>query len=123
MSGHFVHSKNDKTYKMSFEKGETILYFQTRILFVSFIATVIISIFVIPILKKLKVGQIERDDGPHSHYKKQGTPTMGGIIIALRNNYRNNWRVCLLQDKRTRNSKKHFTIIINNNRIWNNWIY
>lgn len=59
------------------------MYFQTRILFVSFIATVIISIFIIPILKKLKVGQIERDDGPQSHLKKQGTPTMGGIIIAL----------------------------------------
>ena len=59
------------------------MYFQTRILFVSFIATVIISIFVIPILKKLKVGQIERDDGPESHFKKQGTPTMGGIIIAI----------------------------------------
>ena len=59
------------------------MYFQTRILFVSFIATVIISIFIIPILKKLKVGQIERDDGPESHFKKQGTPTMGGIIIAL----------------------------------------
>ena len=72
------------------------MYFQTRILFVSFIATVIISIFVIPILKKLKVGQIERDDGPQSHYKKQGTPTMGGIIIALRNNYRNTWWIYLL---------------------------
>lgn len=59
------------------------MYFQTRILFVSFIATVIISIFIIPILRRLKVGQIERNDGPQSHLKKQGTPTMGGIIIAL----------------------------------------
>lgn len=106
-----------------FLRGEQNLYFQTRILFVSFMATVIISIFVIPILKKLKVGQIERDDGPQSHYKKQGTPTMGGIIIALRNNYRNNWRLYLLQDKRTGNSKKYFTITINNNRIWNNRLY
>ena len=59
------------------------MYFQTRILFVSFIATVIISIFVIPILRRLKVGQIERDEGPKSHFKKRGTPTMGGIIIAF----------------------------------------
>jgi len=29
------------------------------------------------------VGQIERDDGPESHLKKQGTPTMGGIIIMI----------------------------------------
>ena len=62
---------------------EKQLYFQTRILFVSFIATVILSIFIIPILRRLKVGQIERDDGPQSHFKKKGTPTMGGIIIAL----------------------------------------
>ena len=59
------------------------MYFQTRILFVSFVATVLLSIFIIPALRKLKVGQIERDDGPKSHFKKEGTPTMGGIIIAL----------------------------------------
>ena len=58
------------------------MYFQTRILFVSFIATVILAIFIIPILKRLKVGQMERDDGPQSHLGKKGTPTMGGIIIA-----------------------------------------
>ena len=34
-------------------------------------------------MKKRKVGQIERDDGPQSHLKKQGTPTMGGIIIII----------------------------------------
>lgn len=77
------------------------MYFQTRILFVSFIATVIISIFIIPVLRKLKVGQIERDEGPKSHFKKQGTPTMGGIIIALRNNNWNYWRMDLLFSKRT----------------------
>lgn len=99
------------------------MYFQTRILFVSFIATVIISIFVIPILRKFKVGQIERDDGPESHFKKQGTPTMGGIIIALRNNNRNNRRIYLLSFKRTRSCKKYITFIIYNYRIWNNWIY
>lgn len=80
------------------------MYFQTRILFVSFIATVIISIFIIPVLKRLKVGQIERDDGPQTHFKKQGTPTMGGIIIALRNNYRYNRRIYILRFKRTRSS-------------------
>ena len=36
---------------------------------------------VIPFLRKLKVGQTERDDGPQSHLKKSGTPTMGGILI------------------------------------------
>ena len=59
------------------------MYFQTRILFVSFIATVILAIFIIPILRKFKIGQIEREEGPQSHLGKRGTPTMGGIIIAL----------------------------------------
>ena len=57
--------------------------FKTKILLLSFIVTVILGIIIVPILRKLKVGQIERDDGPQSHLKKQGTPTMGGIIIML----------------------------------------
>ena len=38
---------------------------------------------IIPILRKFKVGQIEREDGPKSHLKKQGTPTMGGIMMII----------------------------------------
>lgn len=38
---------------------------------------------VIPFLKRLKCGQTVRDDGPQSHLKKTGTPTMGGILILL----------------------------------------
>ena len=57
--------------------------FQTTILLISFAVAVIISLIIIPILKKIKVGQIEREDGPKSHLKKQGTPTMGGIIFML----------------------------------------
>lgn len=49
----------------------------------SFLVSVIAAIIIIPILRKLKIGQIERTDGPQSHLKKQGTPTMGGVIIAL----------------------------------------
>lgn len=56
---------------------------ETSILIIAFIVAVILGIIVIPILRKLKVGQIERDDGPQSHLKKQGTPTMGGIIMIL----------------------------------------
>ncbi len=32
-------------------------------------------------LRKLKVGQQVRDDGPSTHLTKQGTPTMGGILV------------------------------------------
>lgn len=59
------------------------MQFQTKILLLSFIASVVIAMVVVPILRKLKVGQIERKEGPQSHLKKQGTPTMGGIIMIL----------------------------------------
>ena len=59
--------------------------FQVKVLIISFFVTAVISLIIIPILRKLKVGQIERDDGPESHLKKQGTPTMGGIIIFISN--------------------------------------
>ncbi|SFG26469.1 phospho-N-acetylmuramoyl-pentapeptide-transferase [Oribacterium sp. WCC10] len=39
--------------------------------------------FAIPELHKLKFGQEVRDDGPQSHLKKQGTPTMGGIVFII----------------------------------------
>lgn len=57
--------------------------FQTKILLITFAISVVLALIIIPILKKLKVGQIERSDGPESHLKKQGTPTMGGIIIII----------------------------------------
>ena len=56
---------------------------ETSVLIISFIVAIILGFIIIPILKKLKVGQIERDDGPKSHLKKQGTPTMGGIIMIV----------------------------------------
>jgi len=59
------------------------LEFQTELLLLTFAITIVLGMIVLPILKKLKVGQIERSDGPESHLKKQGTPTMGGIIIML----------------------------------------
>jgi len=37
----------------------------------------------IPFLRKLKIGQTVRDDGPQTHLKKNGTPTMGGIIFIF----------------------------------------
>ena len=59
------------------------LDFQIKILLLSFAASVVLAVLIIPILRRLKVGQNERDDGPQSHIKKQGTPTMGGIIMLI----------------------------------------
>lgn len=56
---------------------------QTTLLFVSFVAAVILGFIVVPILKKKKIGQVVREDGPKSHLQKNGTPIMGGIIIIL----------------------------------------
>lgn len=64
-------------------KGLIKLDFEIKVLLATFVVSVICGLITIPILKKLKVGQIERDDGPASHLKKQGTPTMGGIIMII----------------------------------------
>lgn len=48
----------------------------------AFILTVIICPIVIPFLTRLKFGQFIRNDGPRTHLKKTGTPTMGGIVIV-----------------------------------------
>ncbi|MGN1013303.1 MAG: phospho-N-acetylmuramoyl-pentapeptide-transferase [Clostridia bacterium] len=56
---------------------------QTTLLFVSFVATVLLGFIVVPILKKKKIGQVVREEGPKSHLQKNGTPIMGGIIIIL----------------------------------------
>lgn len=64
-------------------KGLIKLNFEIKVLLATFVISVVCGLITIPILKKLKVGQIERDDGPASHLKKQGTPTMGGIIMII----------------------------------------
>ncbi len=52
-------------------------------IFIAFALSAILGPIIIPLLRKLKVDQTERDEGPQSHLKKQGTPTMGGIIILI----------------------------------------
>nr|MCR5559819.1 phospho-N-acetylmuramoyl-pentapeptide-transferase [Schwartzia sp. (in: firmicutes)] len=48
----------------------------------SLVIVLIMGPFVIPKLHKLKFGQSIRDEGPKSHQKKSGTPTMGGLMIV-----------------------------------------
>jgi phospho-N-acetylmuramoyl-pentapeptide-transferase len=50
---------------------------------ISFGVCVVLCPLLIPFLKKLKFGQYVREEGPRSHQKKSGTPTMGGIVIVL----------------------------------------
>ncbi len=51
------------------------------VIIVSFFIAVIIGPIFIPFLRRLKFGQSIREEGPASHKKKSGTPTMGGIIF------------------------------------------
>lgn len=50
---------------------------------IAFLITVLLSPLFIPFLRRLKFGQSIREEGPKSHLKKSGTPTMGGVMIVL----------------------------------------
>ncbi|APC48718.1 phospho-N-acetylmuramoyl-pentapeptide-transferase [Virgibacillus halodenitrificans] len=50
---------------------------------IAFLITVLLSPIFIPFLRRLKFGQSIREEGPQSHMKKTGTPTMGGIMIIF----------------------------------------
>jgi len=50
---------------------------------ISYILMMIMGPFLIPVLHKMKFGQTVRDDGPQSHLKKNGTPTMGGVMFMV----------------------------------------
>lgn len=52
-------------------------------LVVSFIISIILGPIIIPMLTKLKFGQNIRKEGPQSHLKKAGTPTIGGLIFII----------------------------------------
>ncbi|QQY80535.1 phospho-N-acetylmuramoyl-pentapeptide-transferase [Keratinibaculum paraultunense] len=54
-----------------------------RTILISFIITIILGPIIIPLLKRHKIGQNVRDDGPKTHLAKSGTPTMGGIIMLI----------------------------------------
>ena len=52
-------------------------------LLIAFAASVALGPALIPLLLRLKIGQTIRNEGPESHLKKNGTPTMGGVLILL----------------------------------------
>ena len=61
-------------------------YLTFRTAFASLTALLIalfIGPYVIQKLREFQIGQFVRDDGPQSHMKKTGTPTMGGVLICI----------------------------------------
>jgi len=59
---------------------EQVIFFT---IIMAFLITVLLAPVFIPFLRRLKFGQSIRDEGPQSHQKKTGTPTMGGIVFLL----------------------------------------
>ncbi|MCH5267062.1 MAG: phospho-N-acetylmuramoyl-pentapeptide-transferase [Lachnospiraceae bacterium] len=49
----------------------------------AFFLSILVCPVIIPVLRRFKFRQYVREDGPRTHLKKAGTPTMGGIIILL----------------------------------------
>ncbi|HUA99460.1 MAG TPA: phospho-N-acetylmuramoyl-pentapeptide-transferase [Terracidiphilus sp.] len=61
-------------------------YLTFRTAFASLTALMIalfIGPYVIQKLREFQIGQFIREDGPQSHQKKSGTPTMGGVLIVI----------------------------------------
>lgn len=50
---------------------------------ITFILALIAGPIIIPLLRRLKFGQTVRDDGPQTHLKKMGIPTIGGLIFLI----------------------------------------
>lgn len=50
---------------------------------IAFVLVMAMGPIVVPFLHKFKFGQTIRDDGPQSHLKKNGTPTMGGVMMII----------------------------------------
>lgn len=50
---------------------------------ISFVLSAGLGPILIPLLRRFKIGQTVREDGPGTHLKKSGTPTMGGILILI----------------------------------------
>ena len=47
------------------------------------VITGLLGYFMVPFLHKIKFGQTIREVGPSWHKNKQGTPTMGGVIMLI----------------------------------------
>src|SRR5580704_5708160 len=51
--------------------------------FTAMLLSILLGPWTIARLRKFQIGQHIREEGPKSHFKKAGTPTMGGLLIVL----------------------------------------
>ncbi len=59
------------------------IYGMIAIIIVATLTTIVFFDVMIPYLRRIKYGQTVRSEGPSAHLKKNGTPTMGGIVITI----------------------------------------
>ena len=84
--GHETYQELKNKKRISFDERKVVKEIAEKMalyLIIAFVATLIVGTIIVPILKKFKIGQIVREDGPKSHLKKQGTPIMGGIMMII----------------------------------------
>lgn len=66
---------------------ESFSSYPTFLVFVAIVLAAVVTILFMPVwirlLKSSQIGQQVRADGPESHLVKQGTPTMGGVVMVL----------------------------------------
>lgn len=72
-----------KKYFTGFNLFQYITFRSAMAAITALIISFIIGPLILRILRKHQIGEIVREDGPKSHLAKQGTPTMGGIIILV----------------------------------------
>ena len=75
------------SFLSSLDTGFNVLsYLTVRAVFAMMTAlliTLVLGKWIISKLKQYEIGQVIRDDGPESHGEKEGTPTMGGVLILF----------------------------------------
>ena len=64
-------------------RGIKVTMFYVYMIGLYIITTYALTKLLIPVLRRLKFGQVVRTDGPETHLIKQGTPTMGGIVFII----------------------------------------
>ena len=71
----------------SLDTGFNVLsYLTVRAVFsmmTALLITLLLGKWIISKLQQYQIGQVIRGDGPESHHKKSGTPTMGGLLILF----------------------------------------
>ena len=75
------------SFLSSLDTGFNVLsYLTVRAVFAmmtSLLITLLLGKWIISKLQQYQIGQVIRSDGPESHQDKEGTPTMGGVLILF----------------------------------------